>query len=171
MIYPLGEPEWRQTLLEMTFHQPLSSLFVCFCSTWAHVCVCPCCFSALAMLTYLVASFVGLLHQHPPLVVQLHGHAAAAVGVLPHPAEELLQLPPQGGVRIPTGLGVTGARHQSLCRAEGKTKSWMTNFRKSAKSFNMSLNIKTYFPKPIKLNLWFKRNFIQTYHSVGFYVQ
>lgn len=72
------------------------------------------------MLTYLVASFVGLLHQHPPLVVELHGHAAAAVGVLPHPAEELLQLPPQGGVRVPAGLGVAGARHQSLCG--GKTK-------------------------------------------------
>lgn len=45
------------------------------------------------MLTYLVASFVGLLHQHPPLVVQLHGHVAAAVRELPHPVEELLQLP------------------------------------------------------------------------------
>lgn len=66
------------------------------------------------MLTYLVASFVGLLHQHPPLVVQLHGHAAAAVRVLAHPAEELLQLPPQGGVGVGTGLGVAGARHQSL---------------------------------------------------------
>lgn len=58
----------------------------------------------LVMLTYLVASFVGFLHQHSPLVVQLHGHAAAAVGVLPHPAEELLQLPAQGGVGVPAGL-------------------------------------------------------------------
>lgn len=67
------------------------------------------------MLTYLVASFVGFLHQHSPLVVQLHGHAAAAVGVFPHPAEELLQLPAQGGVGVPAGLGVAGARHQPLC--------------------------------------------------------
>lgn len=70
--------------------------------------------AASSMLTYLVASFVGLLHQHPPLVVQLHGHAAAAVGVFAHPAEELLQLPPQGGVGVGAGLGVAGARHQSL---------------------------------------------------------
>lgn len=69
---------------------------------------------ASSMLTYLVASFVGFLHQHPPLVVQLHGHAAAAVRVLPHPAEELLQLPPQGGVGVRAGLGVAGARHQPL---------------------------------------------------------
>lgn len=68
-----------------------------------------------AMLTYLVASFVGLLHQHPPLVVQLHGHAAAAVGVFAHPAKELLELPPQGGVGVGARLGVTGARHQALC--------------------------------------------------------
>lgn len=60
------------------------------------------------MLTYLVASFVGFLHQHPPLVVQLHGHVAAAVREFAHPVEELLQLPAQGG------LGVAGARHQSL---------------------------------------------------------
>ena len=77
------------------------------------------------MLTYLVASFVGFLHQHPPLVVQLHGHAAAAVRVLAHPAEELLQLPAHGGVGVGAGLGVAGARHQSLWggggggRAEG----------------------------------------------------
>lgn len=70
----------------------------------------------LAMLTYLVASFVGFLHQHPPLVVQLHGHAAAAVGVFPHPAKELLQLPAQGGIGVAAGFGVTGARHQLLCR-------------------------------------------------------
>lgn len=56
------------------------------------------------MLTYLVASFVGFLHQHSPLVVQLHGHAAAAVGVFPHPAEKLLQLPAQGGVGVPARL-------------------------------------------------------------------
>lgn len=56
------------------------------------------------MLTYLVASFVGFLHQHSPLVVQLHGHAAAAVGVFPHPAEELLQLPAQSGVGVCAGL-------------------------------------------------------------------
>lgn len=61
-----------------------------------------------SMLTYLVASFVGFLHQHPPLVVQLHGHVAAAVREFAHPVEELLQLPAQGG------LGVTGARHQAL---------------------------------------------------------
>lgn len=80
------------------------------------VCVCACFFSALAMLTYLVASFMGLLHKHPPLVVQLHGHAAAAVGVLPHPAEELLQLPAQRGVGVSARLGVAGARHEPLCR-------------------------------------------------------
>lgn len=71
------------------------------------------------MLTYLVASFVRFLHQHSPLVVQLHGHAAAAVGVFPHPAEELLQLPAQGGIGVRAGLGVAGARHQPLCR-EGR---------------------------------------------------
>lgn len=42
------------------------------------------------MLTYLVPSFVGFLHQHPPLVIQLHGHAAAAVGMFAHPAKKLL---------------------------------------------------------------------------------
>lgn len=57
----------------------------------------------------LVADFVGFLHQHSPLVVELHGHAAAAVGVFPHPAEELLELPAQGGVGVPAGLRVTGA--------------------------------------------------------------
>lgn len=67
------------------------------------------------MLTYLVASFVGFLHQHPPLVIQLHGHAAAAVGVFAHPAKKLLQLPSQGGVGVGARLGVTGARHQTLC--------------------------------------------------------
>lgn len=77
------------------------------------VCVCAS-DTALVMLTYLVASFVGFLHQHSPLVVQLHGHAAAAVGVFPHPAEELLQLPAQGGVGVPAGLGIAGARHQPL---------------------------------------------------------
>lgn len=76
---------------------------------------------ALVMLTYLVACFVGFLHQHSPLVVQLHGHAAAAVGVFPHPAEELLQLPAQGGVGVTAGLGVAGARHQALC-VEGRKK-------------------------------------------------
>lgn len=69
---------------------------------------------ASSMLTYLVASFVGFLHQHPPLVVQLHGHAAAAVRVFAHPPEELLQLPAQGGVGVGAGLGVAGARHESL---------------------------------------------------------
>lgn len=58
----------------------------------------------LMMLTYLVASFVGFLHEHSPLVVKLHGHAAAAVGMFPHPAEELLQLSTQGGVGISAGL-------------------------------------------------------------------
>lgn len=71
------------------------------------------------MLTYLVASFVRFLHQHSPLVVQLHGHAAAAVGVFPHPAEELLQLPAQGGIGVCAGLGVAGARHQPLCGGGG----------------------------------------------------
>lgn len=68
-----------------------------------------------ALLTYLVASFVGFLHQHPPLVIQLHGHAAAAVGMFAHPAKELLQLPSQGGVGVGVRLGVAGARHQTLC--------------------------------------------------------
>lgn len=82
----------------------------------------------LAMLTYLVASFMGLLHKHPPLVVQLHGHAAAAVGVLPYPAKELLQLSTQRGVGVSARLGVAGARHQPLCRGgtiifnKGRTK-------------------------------------------------
>lgn len=56
------------------------------------------------MLTYLVANFVGFLHQHSPLVIQLHGHAAAAVGVFPRPAKELLQLPAQGGVGVSAGF-------------------------------------------------------------------
>ena len=80
-----------------------------------HMSACACFIPALVMLTYLVACFMGFLHQHSPLVVQLHGHAAAAVGVFPHPAEELLQLPAQGGVGVPAGFGVTGARHQPLC--------------------------------------------------------
>ena len=50
------------------------------------------------LLTYLVARFVRLLLPHPPLVVQFDGHAVAAGGVLADPAEELLQLPPEGGV-------------------------------------------------------------------------
>lgn len=70
-----------------------------------------CVVRALAMLTYLVASFVGFLHEHSPLVVHFHGHAAAAIGVFAHPAKELLELPPQGGVRVCAGFGVTGARH------------------------------------------------------------
>lgn len=78
---------------------------------------------ALMMLTYLVASFVGFLHQHPPLVVQLHGHAAAAVGVFPHPAEELLQLPAQGGVGVGAGLGVAGARQHPLCATEAEKET------------------------------------------------
>lgn len=61
-------------------------------------------FSALVMLTYLVASFWRFLHIHPPLVVQLHGHTAATIGVLLHPAEKLLKLPPQGGVGVTVGL-------------------------------------------------------------------
>lgn len=73
------------------------------------------------MLTYLVASFVGFLHQHPPLVIQLHGHAAAAVGMFAHPAKKLLQLPPQGGVGVGARLGVAGARHQTLCSDEIQT--------------------------------------------------
>lgn len=78
------------------------------------------------MLTYLVASFVGFLHQYPPLVVQLHGHAAAAVRVLAHPAEELLQLPAQGGVGVGAGLGVAGARHQSLCGGDTYAQDCMS---------------------------------------------
>lgn len=85
-------------------------------SVCARRCVCLCVIPALAMLTYLVASFVGFLHQHSPLIVQLHGHATAAVGVFPHPAKELLQLPTQGGVGIATGLGVAGARQEPFWR-------------------------------------------------------
>lgn len=86
---------------------------------------------ALVMLTYLVASFVGLLHQHSPLVVQLHGHAAAAVGVFAHPAEKLLQLSAQGGVGVAAGLGVTGARHQPFCRNPGGRESERKTERKN----------------------------------------
>lgn len=61
------------------------------------------------MLTYLVACFVRLLHEHPPLVVVLHGHAAAAVGVFARPAEELLQLAAQRRVGVAARLGVARA--------------------------------------------------------------
>lgn len=65
--------------------------------------------------THLVASAPCFLQPRPPLVVELDGHAAAARRLLAEPAEELLELPPQGGVGVGVRLGVAGARHQTLC--------------------------------------------------------
>lgn len=65
------------------------------------------------LLTYLVASFVGFLQPHPPLVVELDAEARAAVSVFPHPAEELLELPTQGGVLL-ASLGVAHAGSQPI---------------------------------------------------------
>lgn len=100
--YPLGEPKSKNKICSErekkkkgVYYESVLRVFVLNVPAWR-------------MLTYLVASFVGFLHQHPPLVVQLHGHVAAAVREFAHPVEELLQLPAQGG------LGVAGARHQSL---------------------------------------------------------
>lgn len=116
-IYPLGEPKWtkNKSLLQISvrktdcFHS--DSRCVQQMSAGSAACMC---LRVHMMLTYLVPCFVGFLHQHSPLVVQLHGHAAAAVGVLSHPAEELFQLPPQGGVGVTAGFGVTRAGHQAL---------------------------------------------------------
>lgn len=65
------------------------------------------------MLTYLLAHPVGFLQPRPPLVVQFDGHGAAARDILADPPEELLELPPQGGV-VPAGLLVTRARLQLI---------------------------------------------------------
>lgn len=58
------------------------------------------------------------LQPHPPLVVQFDGHAAAAGRVLADPAEELLELPSQGGVLL-AGLGIAGAALQPLIAGGG----------------------------------------------------
>lgn len=50
--------------------------------------------------THLVASAACFMQPRPPLVVELDGHAAAARRLLAKPAEELLELPPQGGVLL-----------------------------------------------------------------------
>lgn len=63
--------------------------------------------------THLVASTARFLQPRPPLVVELDGHAAAVRRLLAKPAEELLKLPPQGGVLL-TGPGVTRAPPQPL---------------------------------------------------------
>lgn len=63
--------------------------------------------------THLVASTARFLQPRPPLVVELDGHAAAARRLLAKPAEELLELPPQGGVLL-AGPGVTRAPPQPL---------------------------------------------------------
>lgn len=65
------------------------------------------------LLTYLVACFVGFLQPHAPLIVQLDAEVGAAVGVLLHPPEELLQLPPQRRVLL-ASLGVA-APSRALC--------------------------------------------------------
>lgn len=126
-IYPLGEPKSEKTK-SVTKQNGVS-----------HVSNVRCFVPALMMLTYLVASFVGFLHQHPPLVVQLHGHAAAAVGVFAHPAEELLQLPAQGGVGVGAGLGVAGARQHPLCAMEAEKESGVS--RQLNSEFHSSLAI------------------------------
>lgn len=97
MIYPLGEPAKKISVYKtvLDFH-----VFVLAACVRVHVCD----LIGMMMLTYLVANFVGFLHQHSPLIIQLHGHAATTVGVFPHPAEELLQLPAQGGVGVSAGF-------------------------------------------------------------------
>lgn len=61
------------------------------------------------------------LQPHPPLVVQFDGHAAAAGRVLADPAEELLELPSQGGVLL-AGLGIAGAALQPLWATKKKKR-------------------------------------------------
>lgn len=58
------------------------------------------------LLTYLAARSACFLQPHPPLVVQLDGHAAAAGRLLTDPTQELLEFPPQGGVQL-TGWRIT----------------------------------------------------------------
>lgn len=88
--YPLGEPKSKNKICsERKKKKEKKGGGGAFITSPVFVLNVPACW----MLTYLVASFVGLLHQHPPLVVQLHGHVAAAVRELAHPVEELLQLP------------------------------------------------------------------------------
>lgn len=73
------------------------------------------------LLTYLVACFVGFLQPDPPLIIKFDAHTAATVGVFAHPAEELLQVPPQRGVLLPC-LRVTWPRQESLCRAKDRNQ-------------------------------------------------
>lgn len=56
--------------------------------------------------TYLVAGSVCFLQPHPPLIVQLDWHGAAAGRVLADPSQELLEFTPQGGVLL-AGLWIT----------------------------------------------------------------
>lgn len=72
-----------------------------------------------AALTYLLARFLRFLQPHPPLIVQFHRHAAAAVGVLADPAEELLEFPPQRGVLL-AALRVARAALQLLWEETGR---------------------------------------------------
>lgn len=62
------------------------------------------------------------LQPHPPLVIQFDRHAAAAVGVLADPAEELLEFPPQGGVLL-ARLRITRAALQTLWEKRGGRES------------------------------------------------
>lgn len=76
------------------------------------------------LLTYLVAHPVGFLQPRPPLIVQFDGHGAAARCVLAGPPEELLELPPQGGVLL-AGLQVTWASLQLTWRRKrGRKSRW-----------------------------------------------
>lgn len=70
------------------------------------------------LLTYLVACFVRFLQPHAPLVVQLDAEVGAAVGVLLHPPEKLLQLPPQRRVLL-APLGVAAPRRPLCGDTEG----------------------------------------------------
>lgn len=72
-------------------------------------------------LTYLLARFLRFLQPHPPLIVQFHRHAAAAVGVLADPAEELLEFPPQRGVLL-AALRIARAALQLLWEETGGDK-------------------------------------------------
>lgn len=146
-IYPLEEPKLKDkicyisTFANFILWVSVSGAYVYVCVSVIIVeCACSCFIHALVMLTYLVACFVGFLHHHSPLVVQLHGHAAATIGMFPHPAEKLLQLPAQGGVGVPTGFGVTGAWHQPLWieRRQGGRE----NELRAAPNWNISIESK-----------------------------
>lgn len=76
------------------------------------------------------------MKPRPPLIVQFDGHGAAARHILADPPEELLELPPQGGVVL-AGLQVTWASLQLNWRRErrrGSELKWESQSQKSLKN-------------------------------------